>query len=126
MKEKASYIVSTHADTVVHLNRKDTCRPDDNAPIKSHSDNADVAVDCSKIVGVGLPVYSSFKAIETKDETEKEEWLIYWSGEDSCQCANVFVMLYLKKTKTKTKKTCYLCMEYVVCIVQCFMSDSCH
>ena len=56
--------------------------------------NADVAAGCSTIVGVGLPVYSSFKAIETKNEAGKEEWLIYWSGEDSQEIASKSIISF--------------------------------
>lgn len=31
-------------------------------------------------VGTILPVYSTFKAIESKDENEKQKWLVYWAG----------------------------------------------
>ncbi|PPD95413.1 hypothetical protein GOBAR_DD07573 [Gossypium barbadense] len=36
------------------------------------------AACCS--VGVVLPVYSTFRAIERKDENEQQKWLIYWAG----------------------------------------------
>lgn len=32
------------------------------------------------IGGIGFPVYSSFKAIESKDKTEQEQWLCYWAA----------------------------------------------
>lgn len=31
-------------------------------------------------VGIVLPVYSTFKAIEKKDNSEQQRWLIYWAG----------------------------------------------
>lgn len=31
------------------------------------------------VVGVGVPVYSSFKAVESGEEIEREEWLLYWT-----------------------------------------------
>uniref|UniRef100_A0A1D1XZQ5 HVA22-like protein n=1 Tax=Anthurium amnicola TaxID=1678845 RepID=A0A1D1XZQ5_9ARAE len=31
-------------------------------------------------VGVALPVYSTFKAIERKDQNEQEKWLLYWAA----------------------------------------------
>ncbi|KAJ7553551.1 hypothetical protein O6H91_06G103200 [Diphasiastrum complanatum] len=31
------------------------------------------------IVGVGFPVYSTFKAIETKELQAQEQWLVYWA-----------------------------------------------
>ncbi|GKD41681.1 HVA22-like protein k, partial [Tanacetum coccineum] len=30
-------------------------------------------------VGVGLPIYSTYKAIETKDQDEQRKWLLYWA-----------------------------------------------
>lgn len=35
---------------------------------------------CSCSVGIVLPVYSTVKAIETKDQQEQQKWLIYWAG----------------------------------------------
>lgn len=32
------------------------------------------------IGGLGFPVYSSFKAIESKDKSEQEQWLYYWTA----------------------------------------------
>ncbi|MBA0779565.1 hypothetical protein Gotri_003812 [Gossypium trilobum] len=31
--------------------------------------------------GVVLPVYSTFRAIERKDENEQQKWLIYWAAD---------------------------------------------
>ncbi|XP_057811737.1 uncharacterized protein LOC131025964 isoform X3 [Salvia miltiorrhiza] len=31
-------------------------------------------------VGVVLPVYSTFKAIETKDQDDQHKWLVCWAG----------------------------------------------
>ncbi|PHT30654.1 HVA22-like protein k [Capsicum baccatum] len=31
-------------------------------------------------VGVVLPVYSTFKAIEGRDENEQKKWLLYWAA----------------------------------------------
>lgn len=31
-------------------------------------------------VGLGLPVYLTFKAIEKKDHNEQQRWLTYWAG----------------------------------------------
>lgn len=31
-------------------------------------------------VGIGLPVYSTFKAIENRDSSEQHKWLVYWAG----------------------------------------------
>ncbi|XP_064945510.1 HVA22-like protein k isoform X2 [Musa acuminata AAA Group] len=30
-------------------------------------------------IGIGLPVYSTFKAIENKNGNEQEKWLLYWA-----------------------------------------------
>jgi receptor expression-enhancing protein 5/6 len=31
-------------------------------------------------VGIVIPVYHTFKAIERKDENEEQKWLMYWAG----------------------------------------------
>ncbi|KAL7246742.1 hypothetical protein ACSBR2_001785 [Camellia fascicularis] len=41
-------------------------------------------------VGVVLPVYSTFKAIETKNQNEQQRWLIYWAAFGSFSIAEVF------------------------------------
>ncbi|XP_077221027.1 HVA22-like protein k [Tasmannia lanceolata] len=41
-------------------------------------------------VGIALPVYSTFKAIEEKDKKEQERWLLYWSVYGSFSLAEVF------------------------------------
>uniref|UniRef100_A0A0E0ED95 HVA22-like protein n=1 Tax=Oryza meridionalis TaxID=40149 RepID=A0A0E0ED95_9ORYZ len=41
-------------------------------------------------IGVGLPVYSTFRAIEKKDQKEKERWLLYWAAYGSFSIAEVF------------------------------------
>ncbi|KAH7865701.1 hypothetical protein Vadar_010044 [Vaccinium darrowii] len=41
-------------------------------------------------VGVALPVYSTFKAIETKDQNEQQRWLLYWAAYGSFSIAEVF------------------------------------
>lgn len=41
-------------------------------------------------VGVGLPVYSTFKAIEKKDRIEQEKWLLYWAAFGSFSLVEVF------------------------------------
>ncbi|XP_074558036.1 HVA22-like protein k [Curcuma longa] len=30
-------------------------------------------------IGIGLPLYSTFKAIENKNQNEREKWLLYWA-----------------------------------------------
>lgn len=47
---------------------------------------------CSCAVGIGLPVYSTFKAIEKKDLIAQEKWLVYWAG--SC-CIYTFLLSFL-------------------------------
>jgi receptor expression-enhancing protein 5/6 len=41
-------------------------------------------------VGIGLPVYSTFKAIEKKDLIAQEKWLVYWAVYGSFTVAEVF------------------------------------
>ncbi|XP_042508754.1 HVA22-like protein k [Macadamia integrifolia] len=41
-------------------------------------------------VGVVFPVYSTFKAIENKDQNEQQRWLLYWAVYGSFSLAEVF------------------------------------
>ncbi|KAK4284692.1 hypothetical protein QN277_001487 [Acacia crassicarpa] len=41
-------------------------------------------------VGLALPVYSTFKAIENKDQNEQQRWLIYWAAYGSFSIAEIF------------------------------------
>ncbi|KAL5562614.1 hypothetical protein UlMin_032361 [Ulmus minor] len=41
-------------------------------------------------VGTALPVYSTFKAIEKKDQSEQQRWLVYWAAYGSLSIAEVF------------------------------------
>ncbi|XP_057788421.1 HVA22-like protein k [Salvia miltiorrhiza] len=41
-------------------------------------------------VGVVLPVYSTFKAIETKDQDDQHKWLVYWAAYGSFTVAEIF------------------------------------
>ncbi|XP_031474313.1 HVA22-like protein k [Nymphaea colorata] len=41
-------------------------------------------------IGVALPVYSTFKAIEKNDQKEKEKWLCYWAAFGSFSIAEIF------------------------------------
>ncbi|KAJ4962995.1 hypothetical protein NE237_022934 [Protea cynaroides] len=41
-------------------------------------------------VGVVLPVYATFKAIEAKDHYEQQRWLLYWAVYGSFSLAEVF------------------------------------
>nr|DAD40666.1 TPA_asm: hypothetical protein HUJ06_014989 [Nelumbo nucifera] len=43
------------------------------------SSNVVIRTACCS-VGVVLPVYSTFKAIEKKDQNEQQRWLLYWAG----------------------------------------------
>ncbi|PIA52544.1 hypothetical protein AQUCO_01000430v1 [Aquilegia coerulea] len=47
-------------------------------------------------VGVVLPVYNTFKAIETKDQYEQQKWLVYWAAYGSFSLAEVFTDKLLK------------------------------
>lgn len=41
-------------------------------------------------VGIALPVYNTFKAIENKDQNEQQKWLLYWAAYGSFSLAEVF------------------------------------
>ncbi|XP_031250439.1 HVA22-like protein k [Pistacia vera] len=41
-------------------------------------------------VGIVLPVYSTFKAIERKDQDDQQKWLIYWAAYGSFSIVEVF------------------------------------
>ncbi|KAK9165588.1 hypothetical protein Scep_000779 [Stephania cephalantha] len=41
-------------------------------------------------VGIVLPVYNTFKAIENKDQNEQQKWLYYWAVYGSFSIAEVF------------------------------------
>ncbi|XP_044499808.1 HVA22-like protein k isoform X2 [Mangifera indica] len=41
-------------------------------------------------VGIALPVYSTFKAIERKDQDDQQKWLIYWAVYGSFSIVEVF------------------------------------
>lgn len=53
------------------------------------STNILVRAACT-VVGVGVPVYSSFKAVESRDPEEKEEWLVYWCAYGCVSVAEAF------------------------------------
>ncbi|GJN11328.1 hypothetical protein PR202_ga29509 [Eleusine coracana subsp. coracana] len=56
------------------------------APLSSNV----VVRTASCAVGIGLPVYSTFRAIEKKDEKEKERLLLYWAAYGSFSIVEVF------------------------------------
>ncbi|XP_050291472.1 HVA22-like protein k [Quercus robur] len=41
-------------------------------------------------IGIGLPVYSTFKAIERKDQNEQQRMLLYWAAYGSFSIVEVF------------------------------------
>ncbi|TYJ40568.1 hypothetical protein E1A91_A04G149600v1 [Gossypium mustelinum] len=41
-------------------------------------------------VGTVIPVYSTFKAIENKDQNEQQKWLLYWTVYGSFSVTEVF------------------------------------
>ncbi|CAG7886150.1 unnamed protein product [Brassica rapa] len=41
-------------------------------------------------IGIGLPVYSTFKAIENRDQSAERKWLIYWAAYGSFSLVEVF------------------------------------
>ncbi|KAK1358715.1 hypothetical protein POM88_043189 [Heracleum sosnowskyi] len=53
------------------------------------STNVVVRTACCS-VGVVLPVYSTFKAIETRDQSEQQRWLVYWAAYGSFSVAETF------------------------------------
>lgn len=46
-------------------------------------------------VGVVLPVYSTFKAIEGRDENEQRKWLLYWAAYGSFSVFELFTDKFL-------------------------------
>ncbi|KAK4477091.1 hypothetical protein RD792_016299 [Penstemon davidsonii] len=46
-------------------------------------------------VGIVLPVYSTFKAIEANDQDEQQKWLLYWAAYGSFSVAEVFTDKFL-------------------------------
>ncbi|XP_071722337.1 HVA22-like protein k [Rutidosis leptorrhynchoides] len=54
------------------------------------------AACCS--IGIGLPVYSTFKAIENKDQNEQQKWLVYWAVYGSFSVVEVFADKILSST----------------------------
>ncbi|KAL3722515.1 hypothetical protein ACJRO7_034827 [Eucalyptus globulus] len=53
------------------------------------SSNIVVRTACCS-VGIVFPVYSTFKAIEERDQDEQQRWLIYWAAYGSFSVAEVF------------------------------------
>ncbi|XP_010254920.1 PREDICTED: HVA22-like protein k [Nelumbo nucifera] len=53
------------------------------------SSNVVIRTACCS-VGVVLPVYSTFKAIEKKDQNEQQRWLLYWAAYGSFSLAEIF------------------------------------
>lgn len=41
-------------------------------------------------MGIALPVYSTFKAIEKEDQNEQQRWLVYWAAFGSFSLAEAF------------------------------------
>ncbi|KAK8529804.1 hypothetical protein V6N13_102701 [Hibiscus sabdariffa] len=56
------------------------------SPISSH---VVVRTACCT-VGTVVPVYSTFKAIESDDQNERQKWLLYWTVYGSFSVAEVF------------------------------------
>ncbi|KAH7834826.1 hypothetical protein Vadar_020074 [Vaccinium darrowii] len=46
-------------------------------------------------VGVVLPVFSTFKALESRDQNEQQRWLLYWAAYGSFSIAEVFTDKFL-------------------------------
>ncbi|KAL1324126.1 hypothetical protein HN51_034299 [Arachis hypogaea] len=41
-------------------------------------------------IGIVIPVYSTFKAIESKDQNDQHKWLLYWAAYGSFSVAEMF------------------------------------
>ena len=54
---------------------------------------------CSCSIGIVLPVYKTFKAIEKKDQDEQQRWLLYWAGQ-LCYSLYFFVICSISTTAT--------------------------
>ncbi|KAM7263992.1 hypothetical protein ACFE04_001675 [Oxalis oulophora] len=72
-------------------------------------------------VGICIPVYSTIKAIERKDENEQHKWLVYWAAYGSLSLVEVFadkfVSWYLSEYFSETngsivKKLLYLLFRF--------------
>ncbi|GAA0160899.1 membrane traffic protein [Lithospermum erythrorhizon] len=46
-------------------------------------------------VGIVLPVYSTFKAIEGRDQDEQQKWLLYWAAYGSFSVVELFTDKFL-------------------------------
>ncbi|KAF5186785.1 Receptor expression-enhancing protein [Thalictrum thalictroides] len=53
------------------------------------SSNVVVRTACCS-VGIVLPIYNTFKAIENKDQYEQQKWLVYWAAYGSFSLVEVF------------------------------------
>ncbi|KAK1291264.1 HVA22-like protein k [Acorus calamus] len=52
------------------------------------SSNVVIRTACCS-VGIAYPVYSTFKAIENKDQSEQQRWLLYWAAYGSFSLVEV-------------------------------------
>lgn len=46
-------------------------------------------------VGIVLPIYSTFKAIESKDQNDQQKWLLYWAAYGSFTIVETFTDKFL-------------------------------
>lgn len=69
-------------------------------------------------VGIGLPVYSTFKAIEKKDEKAKERLLLYWAAYGSFSIAEAFA------DKLLTSVPLYYHVKFAILVWLQFPSNS--
>lgn len=69
---------------------------------------------CSTVVGIGFPIYSTHKAIENRNHSEQEEWLVYWAG--TCMTVSskpgvgngiYILLLMLRKHLFSTNPSCF-------------------
>ncbi|KAA8545947.1 hypothetical protein F0562_020602 [Nyssa sinensis] len=71
-------------------------------------------------VGTVLPVYSTFKAIETKDQNEQQKWLMYWAAYGSFSIAEVFADKVLYWYSSQPNFVPFLlCIVYLTLLVSC-------
>ncbi|GMN29649.1 hypothetical protein TIFTF001_002511 [Ficus carica] len=67
-------------------------------------------------VGIALPVYSTFKAIEKKDNNEQQRWLLYWAAR---QTIFVYFSHFLISLRPE-KKSILACSACVSVLCGCF------
>ncbi|MQL96775.1 hypothetical protein Taro_029454, partial [Colocasia esculenta] len=64
------------------------------SPARHGFEGYDLPLWFSCTVGIALPVYSTFKAIEKRDQGEQEKWLLYWAAYGSFSLVEMFPLYY--------------------------------